>query len=725
MAAQGHALDAGGRAAHGPDVRAGKPDGKAVRRGEHHMLVIADGPHHHQLVVLAQAHGQKPAAAAARIQRRRGTLDHAAPGHKEKILVLGELAQGQDGRHPLALLQRQEVVDVDALGRAAPFRHLVHLELMHAPLVGEQAQVLMVGRDEEFLDVVVLRGVDSGDALAAAPLLLIVLQIGALHVAPARQRDDHFLIGDEVFKLDAAQGFAQDLRAPGGGEGVGDLADLPLHLAAQYVGIFQHGLEKLYLFEQFLIFGQQFLALQPREPLETHVQDGARLDFAQAEGGHEAGPGLLGRGRSADERHHLVDVVDGDPQSLKDMRPRLGLFQIKARPADDHFAAVVHKTGEGALEIEQNGPVVGHGQHVDSEARLQRGELVERVDDDIGNGAALEINDDADAPAVGFVTQVRNAVQLAVIDQGRDLLHQRGLVESEGDLGDDHGLKALFPFLDDGPAAHLHRAPARAVGISQTLAGIDRAGGGKVRPAHDLHEIVHRALRLFQQQEQGFAEFAQIVRRNIGRHAHGDARGAVEQQIRHPGGQYRGFLERIVVIGPEIDGILVQIIEKFLGKARHAHFGVAHGRRRVAVDGAEVALPVHQGVAHGKILGHAYQGIVHGGIAMRMILADDVTHDAGGLLVRPVIAVGKLVLGIHDAPVHGLQPVARVGNGAADDDRKGILQIGLAQFLFDIDARMLFGRILFAVCHAALAGKRTLDGETAVRRRCRSVRPHT
>jgi hypothetical protein len=44
----------------------------------------------------------------------------------------------------------------------------------------------------------------------------------------------------------------------------------------------------------------------------------------------------------------------------------------------------------------------------------------------------LEVEHDADAPAVGFVAQVRDALDLAVVDQGRDLLHQGGLVYGIG-----------------------------------------------------------------------------------------------------------------------------------------------------------------------------------------------------------------------------------------------------------------------------------------------------
>lgn len=71
------------------------------------------------------------------------------------------------------------------LGRAAAFRHLMHLELMHAPLAGEQQQVLMVGGGQKILHEIVIGSVQAGNSLAAALLLLIGRKRGALDVAGA------------------------------------------------------------------------------------------------------------------------------------------------------------------------------------------------------------------------------------------------------------------------------------------------------------------------------------------------------------------------------------------------------------------------------------------------------------------------------------------------------------------------------------------------------------
>ena len=177
---------------------------------------------------------------------------------------------------------------------------------------------------------------------------------------------------------------------------------------------------------------------------------------------------------------------------------------------------------------------------------------------------------------------------------------------------------------------------------------------------------------------------AEIVRRNVGGHADGDAGRAIDQQVRNPGRHDRRFSLGTVVVRNEIDGVLVDVCQQFAGDARHPDFGVAHGGRRVAVHGTEVALPVHQQVAHRERLGHAHDGVVDRRVAVRVVLADDVADDAGGLLVGLGVVVAQFPHGVQDPPVHGLQAVPHVRQGATHDDAHGVVQIGLTHLVFEV-----------------------------------------
>ena len=171
--------------------------------------------------------------------------------------------------------------------------------------------------------------------------------------------------------------------------------------------------------------------------------------------------------------------------------------------------------------------------------------------------------------------------------------------------------------------------------------------------------------------------------RDVGGHAHGDARGAVQEQVGHLGRQHRRLCHGAVIIGQEIDRFLVQVVQKLIGQPGQADLGVTHGRRRVAVDRTEVALAVDQGLAHGKVLGHADQGVVNGLIAVGVVLADDVADDPGRFLVGFVVGVAQLLHGEQDAAVDRLEAVPDLGQGPADDDAHGVIKVGALDLLLD------------------------------------------
>ena len=56
----------------------------------------------------------------------------------------------------------------------------------------------------------------------------------------------------------------------------------------------------------------------------------------------------------------------------------------------------------------------------------------------------------------------------------------------------------------------------------------------------------------------------------------------------------------------------------------------------IAVDIAEIALPIHQRIALRETLGETNERIVDRLIAMRMIFTDDIADDASAFLKPPV-----------------------------------------------------------------------------------------
>ena len=177
------------------------------------------------------------------------------------------------------------------------------------------------------------------------------------------------------------------------------------------------------------------------------------------------------------------------------------------------------------------------------------------------------------------------------------------------------------------------------------------------------------------------------MRRDVGSHAHGDAAGAIDEQIRNARRQNDRFFARLIEVGDEIDGFFFEVGENVFRDFRQPRLGVSHGRRRIAVDGTEIPLPVDQRVAHIEILGQTnHRGVDHR-FTVRVIIAGRVAADLGALAVAAVGGQAEVVHGHQDAPLHGLQPVAHIGQRARDDHAHGVVQVRLAHFCFDIDGK--------------------------------------
>jgi hypothetical protein len=140
----------------------------------------------------------------------------------------------------------------------------------------------------------------------------------------------------------------------------------------------------------------------------------------------------------------------------------------------------------------------------------------------------------------------------------------------------------------------------------------------------------------------------------------------IYQQVRDDRRQGSTY-PRVVVVRPEVDRLLVDVGQHFAGDGAHARFGVALGRRWIAVHRPEVTLPVHERVAQREVLRHARQRVVHGGGAVRVVVGGHVAGDLRRLAVRTVDVQVEIVHRRQDPPVHRLEPVAHVRQGARDD----------------------------------------------------------
>ena len=188
-------------------------------------------------------------------------------------------------------------------------------------------------------------------------------------------------------------------------------------------------------------------------------------------------------------------------------------------------------------------------------------------------------------------------------------------------------------------------------------------------------ELLAGRVGVLERPDRSLGDLAQVVRRDVGRHTDRDAGRAVDQQVGEARGEDGRLLRATVVVGLEVDGVFVDLADHVHGQRRHPALGVSHGGRGVVAGRAEVALAVDQRSAHHPGLREADHGVVDRRVAVGVVLTHDVTDDARALGEAAIGAVAAVVHRVEDAPVHGLEAVAHVGQGAADDDRHGVVDV--------------------------------------------------
>src|SRR5690606_30385782 len=108
---------------------------------------------------------------------------------------------------------------------------------------------------------------------------------------------------------------------------------------------------------------------------------------------------------------------------------------------------------------------------------------------------------------------------------------------------------------------------------------VNNAARRKVGGWNQLDQLIDRAFGVPQAIQTTVNDLGQVVRRNIGGHAHGNTRTAVDQQIGQARRQYQRLLFAAIVVGAKINRFLVEVGQQLVGNAGQADFGIAHGRR--------------------------------------------------------------------------------------------------------------------------------------------------
>ena len=99
------------------------------------------------------------------------------------------------------------------------------------------------------------------------------------------------------------------------------------------------------------------------------------------------------------------------------------------------------------------------------------------------------------------------------------------------------------------------------IGGADACLAEDQAAGGEVRAGNDLDQLFNRDRRIVEIGNAGVDHLAEIVRRDIGGHADGDAAGAVDEQVREFSRQHHRLLLAAVIVRLEVDRLVLEIVE--------------------------------------------------------------------------------------------------------------------------------------------------------------------
>ncbi len=289
--------------------------------------------------------------------------------------------------------------------------------------------------------------------------------------------------------------------------------------------------------------------------------------------------------------------------------------------------------------------------------------------------------------AVRFVADVGHALDPLVARRFGDLFDQARLADLERNRRQYNRLTVVPAFLDDVRCAHHHRTTPGGIGIARAALTQHQRAGREIRTGNDRHQFVEGDFGIVDRRQRRVDHFAQIVRRDVGRHADRDAAGAVDEQIGVAGREDGGFGFRPVIVRLKIDGVLVEIAEQHVRDLGEARFGVTHRRRRIGIHRPKIALTVDERDAHRPVLRHARERVVDRAVAVRVIFTHHVADDTRRFAVGAARDIAAFKRRIEDAAVDRFQAVAHVGQRAADDDAHRIIEVGRLHFVDDVDRR--------------------------------------
>ena len=288
------------------------------------------------------------------------------------------------------------------------------------------------------------------------------------------------------------------------------------------------------------------------------------------------------------------------------------------------------------------------------------------------------------APA-RVVLDIRDVLDPSGLHEVRDLLREPRLVHLVRQLGDDDPRSAGAPLLDGADTPDLDGASPGLVRVTDPVLAQHDAAGREIGALDELPQLRRRGLRVIDEMDDRIDHLTEVVRRDVRGHPNRDPPGTVHQQVRESGGKHDRLLLVPIEVRLEVDGLGLDVPKELQGHGGKPSFRVPVRCGRVAVDGAEVPVSVHQGGSKREVLGHPHQGVVDRVVPVRVVLPDHVADDRRRLAVGTVGPEAGLEHRPEDPAVHRLQTVTHLGQRASDDHGHRVVEVRPLDLVFQLD----------------------------------------
>ena len=410
------------------------------------------------------------------------------------------------------------------------------------------------------------------------------------------------------------------------------------------------------------------------------VEDVLLVDVAELELGNKLGLGLvdveaahkvghdLGLELGAtDDGDRLVDVEQDRLEAVQQVQA-LGLFaQVIVNAATRGLNTPLDPLVQNLAHAHNARVTIDQHVEVARERILQRGRAIELGHELVGVDAALKVDSDAQAREVGFVADVCDLLDLALLGELDDAFDDDIGLGGVGDLVDlDDAL-----FGNPAPAgADLEAAKTGLDDLLHLLAAVDDlAAGRKVGHGHVLEQV---AVGILQVVHRGSTDLVEVETADVGCHGDADALIGRDKDVGKRGGQQARLLHGTVVAVDEVDRVLVDVLEDLGANGGELSLGITRGgvAQVARIVLAKVALRLNERCEQRLVAGcQAHHRLVDRGIAVRVEL-HGLAHDVGALLAL-ALEQTHLVHGVEQLAVRGLKAVD-LGERTRDVDAHGV-----------------------------------------------------